>query len=160
MKFSAAEFTSAKLSKMCFKTIALLCLISTSVFGQANVFGGIQPGNPGVLGTIGAQGNVFNRNGHSIDAHGQVSKNFRPIGPTAIGGGINYQGPRAGVSGNVDHVHRFGTNVGVSGNANLWRSNNGRTSVDADAGYNRHFGGQFGTGRPNYNGNINFRHRF
>lgn len=160
MKFSATEFTSAKLSKMFFKTIALLCLISTSVFGQANVFGGIQPGNPGVLGTIGAQGNVFNRNGHSIDAHGQVSKNFRPIGPTAIGGGINYQGPRAGVSGNVDHVHRFGTNVGVSGNANLWRSNNGRTSVDADAGYNRHFGGQFGTGRPNYNGNINFRHRF
>lgn len=36
-----------------------------------------------------------------------------------VGGGIDYQGPRAGVSGTVDHAHRFGTNVGVSGNGNL-----------------------------------------
>lgn len=31
---------------------------------------------------------------------------------------------------------------------------------DANAGNTSSFGGQFGTGRPNYNGNINFRHRF
>lgn len=143
---------------MFLKTITLFGLISMSI--AQKVFSGIQPGNPGIAATIGAQGNVFNRNDHSIDAHGQLSKTFRPNGPTSIGGGIDYQGPRGGVSGTVDHVHRFGTNVGVSGNGNLWRSNDGRSTVDANAGYSRSFGGQFGTGRPNYNGNINFRHRF
>lgn len=127
---------------------------------RQTVYGGLTPANPGAKATIGAQGNIFNNNGHSVHANGEISKTFKPIGPTSIGGGVNYQGPRAGVSGNVNHVHRFGTDVGVSGNTNIWRSPNGRTSVDANAGYNRHFGGPGGTGRPNYNGNINFNHRF
>lgn len=127
---------------------------------RQTVFGNVSPGNPGATATIGANGNVFNKNGHTIDAQVQVSKNFKPNGPTMVGGGIDYQGPRAGVSVNVNHVHRFGTDVGVSGNANIWKSNDRRSSLDANAGYNRHFGGPSGTGRPNYNGNINFSHRF
>lgn len=127
---------------------------------RQTVYGGLTPGNPGARATIGAQGNIFNNNGHSVHANGEISKNFKPSGPTGVGGGVNYQGPRAGVSGNVNHVHRFGTDVGVSGNANVWKSQNGRSSLDANAGYNRHFGGPGGTGRPNYNGNLNFVHRF
>lgn len=127
---------------------------------RRQIYGSLTPGNPGATATIGARGNVFNNNGHSVQANGEISKNFKPIGPTSVGGGVNYQGPRAGVSGNVNHVHHFGTDVGVSGNANIWRSPNGRTSLDANAGYNRHFGGPTGTGRPNYNGNLNFIHRF
>lgn len=51
-----------------------------------------------------------------------------------------------------------GTNVNIEAQRNLWRSNNGRSSLDAQANYNRQFG--HGGGRPNYGGSINFRHRF
>lgn len=128
---------------------------------RQTIFGDVRRGDAGgTHATIGAQGNILNRNGHSVNAHGQVDKNFHPNSATGVGGGFNYQGPRAGLSGNVNHAHRFGTDVGVSGNANVWRSPNGRSSVDANAEYNRHFGGQFGTGRPNYNVGATFRHRF
>lgn len=127
---------------------------------RQTVFGGITPGNPGVTATVGAQGNIYNKNGHSVDAFGQVSKTYRPVGPTSVGGGIDYQGPRGGVLANANHVQHYGTDVGVNGNANIWRSQNGRSSLDANAGYNRHYGGPFGTGRPNYNVGATFNHRF
>lgn len=127
---------------------------------RRQVFGGITPGNPGVTGTIGARGNIFNQNGHSLDASGQISRTFRPVGPTVVGGGLDYQGPRGGASVNANHARGFGTDLGASANANLWRSQNGRSSVDANANYGRHFGGPFGTGRPNYGVGATFNHRF
>lgn len=127
---------------------------------RQTVFGGVTPGNPGVTGTIGASGNVFNRNGHSLDASGQISRTFHPAGPTVVGGGLDYQGPRGGATVNANHAHRFGTDVGASANANLWRSHNGMSSLDGNANYNRHFGGPSGTGRPNYGVGATFRHRF
>lgn len=127
---------------------------------RRQIYGGITPGNPGKTVTLGAQGNIYNNNGHSVDGHAQVSRTFQPAEPTSIGGGLDYKGPRAGASVNVDHVHRFGTNVGAQGNMNVWRSNNGRSTLDANAGYNQHFGGPFGNSRPNYNVGANFIHRF
>lgn len=127
---------------------------------QSGITGSITPGNPGITGTIGAQGNIFNKNGHSLDAHGQVSRTYHPAGPTSVGGGLNYQGPRGGVSADVNHVHRFGTGVNVGGNANVWKSNNGRSSFDVNGNYNRHFGGPGGTGRPNHYVGGQFTHRF
>lgn len=127
---------------------------------RRQIFGGITPGNPGVTGTIGAKGNVFNQNGHSLDASGQISRTFRPVGPTVVGGGLDYQGPRGGASVNANHARGFGTDLGASANANLWRSRNGMSSLDANANYNRHFGGPFGTGRPNYGAGATFNHRF
>lgn len=127
---------------------------------RQTIYGGLTPANPGATATIGAQGNVFNNNGHSINAHGQVSKTFKPIGPTSLGGGFDYQGPRAGVSGNVNHIRHFGTDVGVSGNANVWKSRNGHTKIDATGGFNRHYGGPSGHGQPNFNVGANFQHRF
>lgn len=127
---------------------------------RQTVFGGITPGNPGVTGTIGAKGNIFNQNGHSLDGSGQISRTFRPVGPTVVGAGLDYQGPRGGASVNANHARGFGTDVGASANANLWRGNNGRSSLDANANYGRHFGGPFGTGRPNYGVGATFNHRF
>lgn len=127
---------------------------------RRQIFGGFSPSDHGTTATVGAKGNIFNNNGHSLDAQGQVSKQFKPTGPTSFGAGLDYQGPRGGVSGNANHVRHFGTDVGVTGNANLWRSNNGRATVDATAGYNRHFGGPSGTGRPDYNVGSVFRYRF
>lgn len=127
---------------------------------RQTVFGGITPGNPGVTGTIGAKGNVFNQNGHSLDASGQISRTFRPVGPTVVGGGLDYQGPRVGASVNANHARGFGTDLGASANANLWRSHNGMSSLGANANYNRHFGGPSGTGRPNYGVGATFNHRF
>lgn len=125
---------------------------------RQTVFGGVTPGNPGTTGTIGARGNVFNNNGHSLDAHGQVSRTFKPTGPVNIGGGLDYQGPRGGVSANVDHTRHIGTNVGVNGNANIWRSRDGRSSLDGTASYNQQFG-PYG-GRPQYGAGLNFKHNF
>lgn len=127
---------------------------------RQTIFGGVTPGNPGTAGTIGASGNLFNQNGHRVDGHAQISRNFHPTGPASVGGGLNYQGPRGGAAINANHAHHFGTDVGVTGNANVWRSNNGRSSLDANANYNRHFGGPFGTGKPNYGGGVMFTHKF
>lgn len=124
------------------------------------MFGGVTPGNPGATATLGASGNVFNQNGHRLDAHGQISRDYKPTGPTSIGGGLDYQGPRGGASVNANHMRHLGTDVGVTGNANIWRSPDRRTSLDGNASYNRHFGGPFGTGRPNYGVGATFTHRF
>lgn len=60
----------------------------------------------------------------------------------------------------MQNTHRFGTDVSAQGNLNLYRGNNGRTTLDANAGYNRHFGGPGGTGKPNYGGGLQFNHRW
>lgn len=127
---------------------------------QAGLTGSITPGNPGVRATVGAQGNVFNQNGHSLDAHGQVSRNFRPVGPTSVGGGLSYQGPRASATADVNHIRRSGTDLSVGGKVNAFTSQNRRTTIDVGGNYNRHYGGQFGTGKPSYNVGAELKHRF
>lgn len=67
---------------------------------------------------------------------------------------------RGSVSVGAGHIHKQGTDFNVDAQANLWRSQNGRSSLDANANYNRHYGGSGGTGRPNYGAGLNFRHRF
>lgn len=61
-----------------------------------------------------------------LGAQGQVGLQFKPTGPASLGGGRDYQGPRAGISGNVNHARHFCNDVGVNGNANLWKSHDGR----------------------------------
>lgn len=111
-------------------------------------------------GTLSGGGNIYRNGEHSVDGHGYVSKQWKPNGPTQIGGGLDYKGPRGGASVDVDHTRHFGTDVTARGNANLFTSRDGRTTVDGGAYYNRHFGGPFGTGRPNYGANIGLTHRF
>ncbi|XP_055677587.1 attacin-B-like [Lutzomyia longipalpis] len=128
---------------------------------RQTIFGGVTPGNPGgVQGTVGARGTLFENNGHRLDGHGSVSRNWHPTGPTTIGGGLDYTGPRGSASVSAQHQHRFGTTIGAEGRANLYRSPNGMTSVDAHGSYQRHFGGPFGTSRPNYNVGLGLSHRF
>lgn len=149
-----------------------LILLSATVYGQQKsvsgewskdgktVFGSLSQSPQGTSGMVGLKGNVFNENGHSLDVNTRIGQTFAPKGPTSIGGGIDYQGPRVGAGLDVNHINNYGTNVGVHGNANVWRSNNGRSSLDANANYNRQFGGPFGAGRPNYGAGLNFIHRF
>lgn len=127
---------------------------------RRQIFGGFTPGNPGVTGTLGARGNLLNNNGHMLQASGQVSKTFTPMGPTNVGGGLNYQGPHAGAGVHADHTHRQGTNLGARANYNLWRSPNGMTTVGAEGRYDRHFGGPTGNSRPSYGAVATFNHRF
>lgn len=53
---------------------------------------------------------------------------------------------------------RGGSNLNIEAQRNLWRANNGRSSLDASANYNRQFGN--GGGRPNYGAGLTFTHRF
>lgn len=125
------------------------------------VFGSIKPSDQGgVRGTVGASTTLLNENGHRLDGHSQISRNWKPNGSTELGGGLNYQGPRAGASVDANHVRHFGTDLNAQGNVNLWRANNGRSQLDGTANYNQHFGGPGGRSRPNYGAGISFVHRF
>lgn len=55
---------------------------------------------------------------------------------------------------------RAGTDVNARVNANIWESRNGRSQLNGEANYNRHFGGPGGSSRPNYGAGLNFVHRF
>ena len=125
------------------------------------VTGGITPGQPGgVQGNLGVAGTLYEKNGHRLDGHGEVSRNWKPNGPTTVGGGLDYTGPRGSASVNALHQRHLGTSVSAEGRANLYTSPNGRSTLDATGGYQRHFGGPWGTSRPNYNVGLGFQHRF
>lgn len=55
---------------------------------------------------------------------------------------------------------RGGTDVDARVNAHIWQSKNGRSELNGEANYNKHFGGPSGNSRSNYGGGINFIHRF
>lgn len=67
---------------------------------------------------------------------------------------------RGSVTTTVERNRQTGTNVNVEAQARLWQSQNRQSTLDANANYQRNFGGQFGTGRPNYGAGLTFRHRF
>lgn len=128
---------------------------------KRQIYGGVTNGQPGgVQGTLGASGTLYNNGGHRVDGHGQVSKNWGPTGPTTVGGGLDYTGPRGGASINAQHQHGLGTSVGAEGRYNMYSSPNGQTTIDAHGGYGRHFGGPYGTSKPDYNVGIGLNHRF
>lgn len=70
------------------------------------------------------------------------------------------RGSRGSVTATVDRSKQTGTNVNIEAQARLWQSRNRQSTLDGNANYQRNFGGQFGTGRPNYGVGLNFRHRF
>lgn len=125
-----------------------------------SIYGGLEKGQQGATATIGIKKELFNNNGHSLEAHTQVSKTLTSKGPTAISGGVDYQGPKTGAGISAVHAKGYGTNVGAHANTNLWRSDNGHSSLDANVNYNRQFGSPFGKTKPNYGGGIHFGHKF
>ncbi|XP_045460543.1 attacin-B-like [Harmonia axyridis] len=119
--------------------------------------------NPGgTQVTLGHKGTIFENDKHLVSGGGFVSKQFKPTGPTTLGGGLGYEHKPSGSGINLgaSNTRGFGTDFSATGNANLWRSNDGNTRVDAYANYDRHYGGPWGTGRPNYGGGLQFSHRF
>lgn len=67
---------------------------------------------------------------------------------------------RGSVSATVERNRQAGTNLNLEAQARLWQSQNRRSTLDGTANYQRNYGGQFGTGRPNYGVGLNFIHRF
>lgn len=60
----------------------------------------------------------------------------------------------------VEAQRRQGTNVNAQVGGTVWQSDNGRSKLDANANYNRRFGGPGGSSKPNYGAGVNFSHRF
>ncbi|KAI7815566.1 attacin 2, partial [Rhyzopertha dominica] len=122
----------------------------------------ISKSGQGTRVTVGHGGNLLDNRLHRLDASGFASKQFHPSGPLTVGGNLDYthKPSGAGLGLGAQHTHRFGTDLSATGKVNLYRGNGGRTTLDANAQYNRHFGGPFGTGKPNYGGNVIFTHRF
>lgn len=117
-------------------------------------------GGGGTQGTLGVAGPLFDNGSHRVDGQAHVSKTWNPNGPAVAGGRLDYTGPRAGASVQADHHRQLGTSVDARGNYNFYRSPNGRTTVDGYGGYQRSYGGQFGTSRPNWNVGATLNHRF
>ncbi|XP_034477469.1 diptericin A [Drosophila innubila] len=53
-----------------------------------------------------------------------------------------------------------GLDLSVNGRVPVWQSNNGRHSLDATGQYAQHFGGPFGTTRPNWGAGATYTFRF
>ncbi|KAJ8896106.1 hypothetical protein PR048_001448 [Dryococelus australis] len=112
---------------------------------------------------VSAQGSrtVWQGQDSRVDANAHWARTFGGAGgPPTYGGGLNYQHPRGGAAVDVSRTPGFGTQVGAQGAANLWRSQDGRSSLDANARWSRNYGGPWGTSRPNYGAGLNFVHRF
>lgn len=111
-----------------------------------------------------AQGTPWSSGPHSVDGNAHWSRVFGGRTGTShpsYGGGLTYtRSNRASVGVDVSRQRPFGTQVSAQAQGTLWRSNNGRSTIDANAGWSRSYGGAWGTSRPNYGGMINFRHRF
>ncbi|XP_044748054.1 uncharacterized protein LOC123309153 isoform X6 [Coccinella septempunctata] len=109
---------------------------------------------------LGHKGTIFENDNHLVSGQGFVSKQFRPTGPTTLGAGLGYEHKPSGSGINLgaSNTRGFGTDLSATGTANLWSKGNSR--LDAYANYDRHFGGPWGTGRPNYGGGLQFTHRF
>lgn len=67
---------------------------------------------------------------------------------------------RGSITATVERNRQIGTNLNVEAQARLWQSQNRRSTLDGTANYQRNYGGQIGTGRPNYGVGLNFIHRF
>lgn len=164
---------------MFLKSVALLCCLAAMCTAAP---GGINWGNFGgpsrPSGGYSLNGNdngfsaAFNKdvwrnndvnNPASVNAAANFNRGFHD-NINQVGAGLEYKSPSGGVSVNAQHTRGFdrdlGYDIGVQASKNLYTSNDGRTTVDANAGYNRHHGGPLGTGDPQYSGGINLEHKF
>lgn len=63
------------------------------------------------------------------------------------------------ISVGAEHTRQQGTNVNVEAQRRLWTSNDRRSQLDANANYNRQFGGH-GHRQQDYGAGVRFQHRF
>ncbi|XP_063901032.1 uncharacterized protein LOC135120597 [Zophobas morio] len=116
--------------------------------------------NGGIRTSANYLGTIFNNGVHRLVGGASISKEFRPSGPLSVAGQLGYSHipSRSGLNIDVQRTSRGGTDFSATGNANLWR--NGNSRLDAVGSYTRHYGGPWGTGRPNYYGGLQFSTRF
>nr|QYL02208.1 attacin 2 [Lasioderma serricorne] len=125
----------------------------------------ISKSGSGTRVTAGHGGTIFKNDRHQLDGSAYASQNFKhfkPAGPLTTGGELQYQHLPSGSSASLGatNTRGYGTDLSAQGNLNLYRSQDGRTTLDAYGNYDRHYRGPWGTGRPNYGGGLNLNHRF
>ncbi|XP_049799238.1 uncharacterized protein LOC126234576 [Schistocerca nitens] len=64
---------------------------------------------------------------------------------------------RGGMDVDVHREKGVGTVVGAHGHGNVWKSDDGRTRVDADGNWQRVYRGP-GAGKPTYSGGVRLSH--
>lgn len=92
--------------------------------------------NNNEIETLRVDGNLLRNGDHSLDAHGQISRALGPNG-YRVGGGLDYTGPKTSTSLNVNQIPGIGTNVDATLNANILRSEDRRSSLDAYINHKR-----------------------
>ncbi|KAL3265364.1 hypothetical protein HHI36_009571 [Cryptolaemus montrouzieri] len=102
---------------------------------------------------LGQKGTIFDDGNNKLAASGTLSKTFNPTSPLSYGGTLDYtHSSGSGLSVGATNTAGSGTDLGVQGKYNIWRD--GRATLDAVGSYNRHYGGPFGTQRPNWYGGL------
>lgn len=110
---------------------------------------------------MGHSGTVANQGGHRLDGGAYAGKNFGSHGlkPDQVGGRLDYSHrPGTSAFASADHTRRHGTDVNAGVRHNVYQNKN--FGVDATGQYGRHYGGQFGSGRPNAGVGIEGHGRF
>ncbi|KAK9870784.1 hypothetical protein WA026_009744 [Henosepilachna vigintioctopunctata] len=114
----------------------------------------ISKGPQGTTVQLGHKGTIFDDGSHKVTGAGSISKTFNPNSPPTFGGNLGYshEASGSGLNLGVQKTPGYGTDLGVEGRYNIWRE--GKATVDAVGSYNRHYGGQFGTTKPNWYGGV------
>ncbi|XP_018563819.1 sarcotoxin II-1-like [Anoplophora glabripennis] len=95
-------------------------------------------------------GTILNNDNHRLDGSAYAAKNFGSHGlrPDQVGGRLDYAHKPSGSGAfiSADNARRYGTDVNAGAQYNFVHKNN--LDVGVVGQYGRHFGGPFGTGRP------------
>ncbi|XP_018563821.1 uncharacterized protein LOC108905443 [Anoplophora glabripennis] len=102
--------------------------------------------NTGV--TLGHKGNIFDSNSHKLDGSAYATKNFGTRGLDQFGGRLDYahKPSASNVFLGADQTRHFGTDVKAGAQYNFVHKKDFDVGVVGQ--YERHFGGPFGTGKP------------
>ncbi|XP_011180189.1 attacin-A [Zeugodacus cucurbitae] len=119
---------------------------------------------PGFSDTLSksAHATLFNNGVHSVGANVFDTKKSFDFGPTfrETGGNLNWAHTDGlGANLGLSKVHDFGTKLNLGASSNLFKSSDGLTSLDFNAGGSRWLNGPF-SGRNEFNTGIGLSHGF
>lgn len=99
---------------------------------------------------------------NKFDGTASAHKTFGTPGilPNQVGGRVDYTHKPSGSGAflSADHGRGYGTDLNAGAKVNLYESKNWDVGVTGQ--YGRHYGGPWGTGRPNYGAFLSATGRF
>ncbi|XP_018563822.1 uncharacterized protein LOC108905445 [Anoplophora glabripennis] len=98
--------------------------------------------------TLGHKSNILDSNSYKLDGSAYATKNFGTGGIGQFGGRLDYahKPSASNVFLGADHTRHFGTDLKAGAQYNFIHKKNFDMGIVGQ--YERHFGGPFGTGRP------------